>query len=102
MVVIYHHAYLKCAQSFKGPFCNPNMLFLWHSSGDIYRQNKVFSKFSFDSEVAFASYAHFTVSYCYLGHYVGNYYVDIIDNLNDYLTKQMNLQEIWCTQTLCT
>ncbi len=34
---------------------------------------------SVDSEVSFVIYACFTVSYCCIGDYVGNYYVDIIN-----------------------
>ncbi len=62
-------------------FCNPNMLF--------YRQNKLVSKFSVDSEVAFVSYAWFTV--------------DIINRQFGRLFRQINkFARNICTQTLCT
>ena len=55
-----------------------------------YRQKKLSSKLSVDFEVAFVSYARFTVSYCCIGHYVGNYYVDIINRQFDRLFPQTN------------
>ncbi len=55
--------------------------FLWHKSIDM---DKHISKFSVDSEVAFVSYACFTVSYCCIGHYVCNYYADIINRQFDW------------------
>ncbi len=35
---------------FKGPFCDPSMLILWHSSVDV-EQSKLISKFQVNSEV---------------------------------------------------
>ena len=62
----------------KGPFCDHNMLFLWHTSID--GQKCLISKFLIESEVAIVSYVCFTVSYCCIGQLInGNYYVDIIN-----------------------
>ncbi len=43
-------------------------------------QNKFIFKLPINSEVVFVSYAVCTVSYSYIGHYVGNYsmYVNIV------------------------
>ena len=66
-----------------------------------YTQNKLLSKFSVDSEVAFVNYARFTVSHCCIGHYVA---ISIstwkIHKFGDYVPKQVNLQEKFSTQTL--
>ena len=67
--IMFAHSMGICNIVFKCPSCNPNMLFWWHKSGDI--DNII--QFSVDSEVAFVSCASFTVSYCYIGYYVGNY-----------------------------
>ncbi len=66
----------------KGPFCNPNIQFSWHSSVD---RDKISyaSKFPVDSEVALVSYARNIASYCCIGHHVGNYDVDIINRQFD-------------------
>ncbi len=65
------------------------MFLSWQSSVDI-DKNKLISKFSVDSEVAFVTYAHFTV-YCCIGHYdVDKYYVDIINIHFDRLLYQTN------------
>ncbi len=48
-------------QPYKGPLCDLNMLRLWY---------QLISKFSVNSEVAFVSYACFTVSHCCIGHYM--------------------------------
>ncbi len=52
----------------------------------------IFLNFQSDSEVAFMSYARFTVLYCCIGHDVGNYYVNIINRQFDlyYFAKQIN------------
>ena len=55
-----------------------------------YRQNKLVSKFSADSKFAFVSYAYFTVLFCWIGHYVANYYVNIINRKFDRLFCQTN------------
>ncbi len=54
------------------------------------RQNKLISKFVVTSEIAFVSYAHFNVLYCFIGHNVGNYYVDIINRQFYRLFRQTN------------
>ncbi len=49
---------------FKGPFCDSNMLFLWHSSVDIVKISPI-SKFLVNSKAAFVNYArllHHTVA----------------------------------------
>ena len=71
---------------FKGPFYDPIMPFLWQFS----RQNKLISTFSVDSECAFVRCACFTMSYCCIGHFVGNYYVDIMKRQLDRLFCQTN------------
>ncbi len=78
MVKHWLHNYF-CLKSiaFKGPFCNIDKISLYFQS---------------DSVVAFVSYAHFTVLYCCIGHYVGNFYVDI--NKTRLFHKAMNLQEM--------
>ncbi len=58
------------------------------------RQNKRISNLSVDSEVLFVVYACFTISYSYIGHYVGNY-VDIINQLFGWLFSQANLREMF-------
>ena len=63
-----------------------------------YRQNKFTSKFPVDSEVEYMSYSRFLVLGCSIGHYVGNYYVDIINRQFDLFAKQMKLKEIFCAQ----
>ncbi len=65
------------------------MLFLWHSSVDTDKIS-LFPNFWVDSEIAFVNYTCFTVSYCCIGHHVGNYYVDIINRHIDQLFRQRN------------
>ncbi len=79
------------------------MLLLWHTLVDM-DKNIAYFQILVVSKVVFVSYAYFTVSNCCIGHYIGNYYVDIINRQFDRLFQQanMNLQEIFCTQTLCT
>ncbi len=50
----------RFSTSLKGPFCNPDNIFLWHSSVDI-DKNKLIPKFPVNFEVVFVSYARF---YC--------------------------------------
>ena len=79
----------------QGPFCDPNMLFLWYSSFSRYRQNKLIS-YCYRFWLLFVSYACFTVSHCCISHiYWYYYYADIINRqCSDYFAKQINLQEI--------
>ena len=55
------------------------------------RENKHISKFSVDSEVCFVcELCMFTVSYSCIGHYVGNYYVDVRNRQLGRLFRQTN------------
>ncbi len=70
-----------------------------------YIQNKLIFKFSVDLYLMLRLwfYAQFTVSHC-IGHYFGIYDVNILYNqhFSDNFAEVINLQEIFCTQTLKT
>ena len=72
------------------------MLFLCHSLVHVDKIS-LFPNFQSDSKVSFVMYVCFTASYC---HYVGNYYVDIINRQFGLFTKQMNLQELFHTNIM--
>ena len=66
---------LKCKsnlqKNFKGPFCDPVMLFLsWHNT---IHNTSLFLKLWVSSDIALVNYAYFTVSCCYIGIYVEIY-----------------------------
>ncbi len=91
----------KVRENFKGPFCDPA---IFKTQFNRHRQNKLISKFSVDSEVAFVSYAHVIVSYLGIGHYFGHYNVNIINSQFDRLFRQTDefARKNICTQTLCS
>ncbi len=90
--------------AFKCPFCNPHIVTFMAKLVD--RQNKLISKFLVDSEVALVLNACFTVlsiSYCCMATMLVIINIEKINRQFDrllVLRKQMNLQEIFWTQTL--
>ena len=89
---IHQLANAKLEESVKGPFCDPNMLFLWQRSvGQTW--NKLVSKFSVNSEILFVTYARFTVSVT-----IGHYYVGISMLWHE---KYTNLVVILSSKEIC-
>ncbi len=88
----------------KGPLCDPSMLILYL----YYRQNKLIPNFQSNLKVNLQWVIH-VLLYCTIAYkslcmvfVIMKYYKStIIEQLGNYFTKQMNLQEIFWTQTLC-
>ena len=59
-----------------------------------YTQNKLISKFSVDFDVSYYTIAQTTMEFYML--------TSGLFKFGDYFTKQMNLQELFSTKTLCT
>ena len=62
------------------------MLFLWHGSVDIGKMS-LFPNFQLILRLRVWVHARFTVSYCCIGRYFGNYYVDIINRQIDWFRQ---------------
>ena len=75
--IITTHKYYSPFKQIKVHFVIVTYCFYGHSSVD--RPVGLFPTFQFsvDSEVSFMIYACFTVSYCCIDHYIGNYYLNI-------------------------
>ena len=83
-IQVYHLLF-----TFKGPFCNPNMIFLWHKLSR-YREMKLISKILVDSEVSWGFVCGLCMFYCiYVGKYQHNKYTSwLIISWNKWICKK--------------